>query len=163
LLIIYLIVGLAMFGSVNWQVTGAAATPVIMVNGLINFLYFAILEGTMGATLGKKVLKIKVVKDDGSPCSIGASVIRNILRIIDVLPFIYIVGMILITRSPKKQRLGDRIAHTVVVGAAPIVTTTDTPSPTTVELTPGEMSFCINCGAKIHQAATFCPKCGAKQ
>jgi len=66
-------------------------------------------------TVGKKVLRIKVAKEDGGPCGITSSLIRNLLRIIDVLPFLYIVGMILVTRSSKRQRFGDAVAHTVVV------------------------------------------------
>lgn len=64
-------------------------------------------------------MKMKVVREDGSPCRLGPSVIRNILRIVDILPFLYIVGMVLIARSGKKQRLGDRVAHTVVVRQTP--------------------------------------------
>ncbi|HTI14190.1 MAG TPA: RDD family protein [Dictyobacter sp.] len=81
---------------------------------VIAMLYFIILEGTMGATLGKKILGLKVVNQDGSPISWGASIIRNILRIIDWI-FCYILGAILIWTSSTRQRLGDRAAHTVVV------------------------------------------------
>ncbi len=82
---------------------------------VIGFLYFFLLEGFTGMTVGKKVLRIKVAKEDGGPCGITSSLIRNLLRIIDVLPFLYIVGMILVTRSSKRQRFGDAFAHTVVV------------------------------------------------
>jgi uncharacterized RDD family membrane protein YckC len=82
---------------------------------VIGFLYFFLLEGFTGMTVGKKVLRIKVAKEDGGPCGITSSLIRNLLRIIDVLPFLYIVGMILVTRSSKRQRFGDAVAHTVVV------------------------------------------------
>jgi uncharacterized RDD family membrane protein YckC len=78
-------------------------------------LYYILLEGLRGATLGKKLVKIKVVREDGSACGLGPAFVRNILRIIDELPFLYIIGMILISRSNKKQRLGDRLAKTVVV------------------------------------------------
>lgn len=81
----------------------------------IGFLYFFLLEGFAGMTVGKTVLKIKVAKEDGCPCGLTSSLIRNVLRIIDVLPFLYIVGMILVTRSSKRQRFGDAVAHTVVV------------------------------------------------
>jgi len=87
----------------------------LMLFLVIGFLYFFLLEGFAGMTVGKTVLKIKVAKDDGSPCGLTSSLIRNVLRIIDILPFLYIVGMILITRSSKRQRFGDAVAHTVVV------------------------------------------------
>jgi uncharacterized RDD family membrane protein YckC len=87
----------------------------LMLFLVIGFLYFFLLEGFAGMTFGKTVLKIKVAKEGGGPCGLTSSLIRNVLRIIDVLPFLYIVGMILVTRSSKRQRFGDAIAHTVVV------------------------------------------------
>jgi uncharacterized RDD family membrane protein YckC len=80
-------------------------------------IYFTYFEGTSGRTIGKKFAHIKVVKDDGSKCDLGAALIRNILRIIDSLPFIYILGIILIATTNKKQRLGDMLAKTIVVKA----------------------------------------------
>ena len=161
LFIIYFIVGRALFGSFSWQVAGAAAMPVLMVNLAIFFLYFVILEGIFGATLGKRALGLKVIREDGARCGIGPAVIRNILRIIDALPFLYIIGMILISRSPKKQRLGDSVAHTVVVGSASLVTPVP-PSGGPPETTRGDVKYCINCGEKIAAEALFCRKCGAK-
>ena len=84
------------------------------VTGLLALAYFIVLEGTQGATLGKMALGLRVTRTDGSPISLGESIIRNLLRIIDGL-FVYLVGAILIWTSPLKQRLGDRVAKTVVV------------------------------------------------
>ena len=81
----------------------------------INIGYYVVLEKIQGATLGKQVMGIKVVKTDGSPLDWTAALIRNLLRIVDALPVAYIVGIILINNSPIKQRFGDRIANTVVV------------------------------------------------
>ncbi len=89
------------------------------VPALLGFLlalaYYVLLEGTVGATLGKLALGVRVVKADGSRCDLVASLIRNVMRIIDWLPFLYIVGMASIAASPLKQRLGDRLAKTAVV------------------------------------------------
>jgi uncharacterized RDD family membrane protein YckC len=117
LIVLFFLVGFAISGSLTFQYQGEAAIPVLIAYLLVWILYFAILEGTMGATLGKKVVKIKVVKEDGSACGIGPAFVRTLLRIIDGLPFLYIIGMVLISRSDKKQRLGDRVAKTVVVKA----------------------------------------------
>jgi len=117
LFILFFLVGFAMSGSFTFDYQGAAASPFLGAYGLITFLYFVVLEGAMGATVGKKLLKIKVVREDGSACGFGAAIVRNILRIIDALPFFYIIGIILIARSDKKQRLGDRFAKTVVIKA----------------------------------------------
>jgi len=83
---------------------------------LIYLGYYTYFEGTRGQTVGKMVTKIKVVREDGGEIDIKAAFVRNILRIIDGL-FIYLVGAIFIWRSSKKQRLGDRMAKTVVIKA----------------------------------------------
>ncbi|HEC14048.1 MAG TPA: RDD family protein [Acidiferrobacteraceae bacterium] len=82
----------------------------------ISFGYYIAMEAQLGGTVGKMALGLKVVKLDGSgPIGWVPSLIRNLLRIIDALPFFYIVGIILIWNSDKCQRLGDRVAETVVV------------------------------------------------
>jgi uncharacterized RDD family membrane protein YckC len=88
----------------------------------ITVLYFTLMEGFLGATVGKFVTGIRVVREDGTKLDIGAAFIRNILRVIDELPFFipYLVGAILIWTSPTKQRLGDRVAKTVVVTASSV-------------------------------------------
>lgn len=83
--------------------------------GVVAILYFIVMEATSSATLGKMIMGLRVVRQDGAPISWTESIIRNLLRIIDALPFAYIVGAILIWTSPLKQRLGDRVAHTLVV------------------------------------------------
>jgi uncharacterized RDD family membrane protein YckC len=90
----------------------------ILIDVIIAFLYFTVLEGWNGQTVGKMVLKIKVVKQaDNSSISYGEAAVRTILRIIDLIPFIapYLLAAVLIWSSEDKQRLGDRVAHTVVV------------------------------------------------
>jgi len=109
--------------TVNQQ-TGAISIAsvywiVVTIELIITFLYFTILEGRYGQTVGKIVLKLKVLKADGSPINYKDAGIRTILRIIDVVPLVvpYLLGAILIWSSDTKQRLGDRVAHTVVVQA----------------------------------------------
>ncbi|GEM_PF-861431 len=164
LLIIYFIIGYAMFGKTSWEVSGEAAVPVIAVSLLVFLLYFSLLEGTVGATVGKMVCKIKVVSGDGSPCGLGAAFVRNILRVIDALPFLYLIGIILISRSPKKQRLGDRVANTVVVGAATVAVPPAYPPPPPAPpqpVTEGQTRYCPRCGARAPADAAFCGVCGA--
>lgn len=92
---------------------GPAATLAI----IIPLVYFIIMEAMLGATLGKLVLGIRIVKLDGSPIGWGESIIRNLLRYIDQIPYgvPYLLGAIMVWTSPTRQRLGDRVAHTVVV------------------------------------------------
>ena len=117
LFVLFLLVGFALSGSFAFEYQGEAAYPFLIAYGLIVILYYTILEGTRGATVGKRLVKIKVVKNDGSACGIGPAFVRNLLRVIDALPILYIIGLILIARSEKKQRLGDRLAGTIVVKA----------------------------------------------
>jgi uncharacterized RDD family membrane protein YckC len=83
---------------------------------VFTFLYFTWMEGTYGQTVGKMAVKIKVVKEDGSPIDYGDAAVRTILRIIDGI-FLYFIGAILIWSSDKRQRLGDMVARTIVVKA----------------------------------------------
>ncbi|MBE3559252.1 MAG: RDD family protein [Ktedonobacteraceae bacterium] len=84
------------------------------INTIIFFGYYIVMEATQGATLGKMVMGLRVVRQDGGPISWSESVIRNLLRIIDGL-FFYLVGAILVWNSPWRQRLGDRAAKTLVI------------------------------------------------
>jgi uncharacterized RDD family membrane protein YckC len=84
------------------------------LEAVIAFAYLIIMEATQGATIGKKLVGLRVVKEDGSPISWNESIIRNLLRIVDSL-FVYLVGAILVWNSPTRQRLGDRVAKTVVI------------------------------------------------
>jgi uncharacterized RDD family membrane protein YckC len=108
---------IAQFNSTVTQVSGALSAGIavsVFLALIVWFLYYTLLEGHYGQTLGKWFVKIKVVKENGAKISYGDAAIRTILRIIDGI-FDYLVGAILIWTSDKKQRLGDRLAHTVVV------------------------------------------------
>ena len=80
----------------------------------IGLAYYVVMEKQWGGTLGKLALGLRVVKEGGEPLDWGTSLIRNILRIVDGFLF-YLVGAIIVWTSKKKQRLGDMVAHTLVV------------------------------------------------
>jgi uncharacterized RDD family membrane protein YckC len=87
-----------------------------LLYAILAFAYFTLLEGNRGQTLGKMLLGIKVVREDnGEVPGLGAAAIRTVLRLIDVLPFAYLVGYISILITSKNQRLGDMAANTLVV------------------------------------------------
>jgi uncharacterized RDD family membrane protein YckC len=88
--------------------------PWMWVLSLIPLSYYIYFEGTSGQTIGKKVMNIRVVKADGSPCDFVSAFLRNILRFIDSL-VIGLVGIIVIAVTEKRQRIGDIVAGTVVV------------------------------------------------
>jgi hypothetical protein len=68
-----------------------------------------------GRTWGKRRMGIRVVRDDGSRVGAGDAVVRNLLRIIDLLPGNYAVGMFCVLFSKRNKRVGDMAAGTVVV------------------------------------------------
>lgn len=89
---------------------------VLAVVGLVAILVYGfLLEGLYGYTPGKYVLGLVVVKSDGSNCTIGASILRNLLWIVDALPTANLVAMVLILFTDDNQRVGDLAADTVVV------------------------------------------------
>ncbi|MGZ7169272.1 MAG: RDD family protein [Halobacteriota archaeon] len=108
---------IAQVNSTVQQVSGALSagiTAAAVITLIVWFLYYTILEGRYGQTLGKYFCKIKVVKEDGAPINYTEAAIRTILRIIDGIIY-YLIGALLIWTSEKRQRLGDRLAHTVVI------------------------------------------------
>ncbi|MCZ6578839.1 MAG: RDD family protein [Gammaproteobacteria bacterium] len=68
-----------------------------------------------GQTPGKKALGISVVQDDLTPVSFGTSLVRNLLRTADFLPFFYLFGLITMVSNSRFQRLGDLAAGTLVI------------------------------------------------
>ena len=79
--------------------------------------YYSILEWRLGATLGKLATGICVMNERGKKITFYEALIRNLFRIIDGFPYIvpYLVGLIVIAGNDKKQRIGDKVAHTVVI------------------------------------------------
>lgn len=149
---------------------GLGLVPLLTIGAV--FLYFTMMEGFLGATIGKMVFRVKVVKEDGSACGIGAALVRNLLRIVDGI-FFYVVGAVLIVRSQKRQRLGDRIAKTVVIrprrmpsaygSMYPPPAHVPSPSSPTPPTAPPSMKYCMSCGSLIPMQAMFCPRCGGHQ
>ena len=76
-------------------------------------ILFEVLDG--GRSVGKRATGLRVVTLDGGPIGFGAAAIRNIMRLIDLLPGGYAVGAIAILATPHNQRLGDMAAGTVVI------------------------------------------------
>jgi uncharacterized RDD family membrane protein YckC len=76
--------------------------------------YYIVCESATGATLGKRMVGIRVVGEDGEQVTFGAAVVRNLLRLVDAFLF-YLVGFFFALLSTRGQRLGDRAAHTIVV------------------------------------------------
>jgi len=95
------------------QMVAIGWTVVLVVAGLfvIDWGYFALQEILGGGrTLGKRLLKLRVVTAEGGTPAVGSLLIRNLVRSLDLL-----CGPLLMAIDPLSRRLGDRLAGTLVV------------------------------------------------
>jgi uncharacterized RDD family membrane protein YckC len=91
---------------------------------LLTFAYFVVTELVWAQTLGKRVMNLRVVTIDGGRPGAGPMLLRNVIRVVDWLPGLYIVGAIAVFMTgERRQRLGDLAAGTHVVAV------TDGPPP----------------------------------
>ncbi|MFA4867224.1 MAG: RDD family protein [Pedobacter sp.] len=72
-----------------------------------------------GQSIGKRIMKIKVISLDGSQASIGQYFIRWLFRLVDLYLTAQVGGLICIAASDKKQRIGDIVAGTAVIKTSP--------------------------------------------
>jgi len=116
-----IVAGSFVLGAIAGLVTGGDGgfTPqlrVIMVAWAL-YYYFA-LESGAGQTVGKRLMKLRVLRSDGSPAGMREIAIRTLLRVIDGL-LVYLIGLIvMLVTGERRQRLGDLAAGTVVADAS---------------------------------------------
>lgn len=125
--LVALIIDVIIIGIINWLIavaTGSTTSSGFELTGIpalisivIGIAYWLCFEVLAGGTPGKLAIGLRVRTEDGASISWGQSIVRNILRIVDAIPYFipYLLGAILIWNSDRKQRLGDRVAKTVVV------------------------------------------------
>lgn len=101
-------------GGGGFQLEGGSAFVLMGLLGLVGFGYFILPEAYYGQTVGKRLVGVRVVSEDGTEIGFSDVVIRNVLRIIDGIA-VYLVGALFIWLSDDNQRLGDRVGNTVVV------------------------------------------------
>jgi uncharacterized RDD family membrane protein YckC len=83
---------------------------------VIEFGYFIFWEMVSnGRSPGKALAGLRVIRRDGTPIDLRSSVVRNVLRIADILPYYYSVGLVSMVLSSSGERLGDHVAGTIVV------------------------------------------------
>ena len=98
----------------------AAATILLLLSVfVVQWGYYIICEMvTAGASPGKRALGLRVIRDNGLPIGFVQSMLRNLVRIVDFLPWGYGVGLVAVFASRRSQRLGDLAAGTLVVKVA---------------------------------------------
>jgi uncharacterized RDD family membrane protein YckC len=123
LLILALVASLAGFNRAAAREAGLEAFA--WLGALLGLLAFAVLWGYYvyfevrwnGQSPGKRWVKIRVVRDDGTPVTLTESLIRNLVRLVDLLPAYYGVGVVVMFLDERSRRLGDLAAGTLVVRA----------------------------------------------
>jgi uncharacterized RDD family membrane protein YckC len=85
-----------------------------LANLLITWLYYAGLEsGVRQATLGKRLMRLRVTDLDGEPISFGRATLRHAAKLVSLLPFM--IGFVAAGVSPRKQGFHDMIAGCLVL------------------------------------------------
>ena len=83
---------------------------------LVTWWYMVLFEVlNQGRSPGKQLMGLRVIHDDGTPVGWAASLTRNLLRFVDMLPFAYTLGILSCLNHPAFKRLGDIAAGTLVV------------------------------------------------
>ncbi len=85
-----------------------------------------------GQTVGKRIFGLRVMDAGGRRLNFGQIALRNLLRFVDVLPLLYLVGGTALVLSKRCQRLGDMVADTVVIRQKKLVLPVIPPSPDAV-------------------------------
>lgn len=82
---------------------------------ILEWIYPTLFEAFTGTTPGKKLLRLRVIQDNGTPVTLPSSIIRNFLRAADFLPLFYATGLVAMANNSAFKRLGDLAAGTLVV------------------------------------------------
>jgi uncharacterized RDD family membrane protein YckC len=102
-----------LLGLIDMDIAGAFW---MVLSFALSFGYFILFEWMWrGQTLGKRMLHLRVIDEQGLRLQASQVVIRNLLRAVDCLPALYLVGGIASFLSPHGKRLGDIAANTIVV------------------------------------------------
>jgi uncharacterized RDD family membrane protein YckC len=136
--------------------------PLILVGaplifGTLSIFYFVLMESVYGATVGKRIMGLRVVTLQGKNPNVERAFIRNVSKIYWALLLIdLLIG--LGTQGDPNQKFSDRIAGTTVISER-IVIQIPEPKPTAGF----ESRFCPMCGLQLPRDALYCTRCGAKQ
>jgi uncharacterized RDD family membrane protein YckC len=105
----------ALASYIGWFVVRAPFYVVIALPVVIYLSYYTVLEGSYEQTVGKKLVNLVVVKQDGSQMNKRSALIRHLVDPVDALLLPYwIIGILSISLSSDRRRLGDFAAGTRV-------------------------------------------------
>ena len=110
-----------LFSGIFAKAPGFGVMVITLAEFAIGFVYGALLEGFWnGQTIGKRLFHLRVIDQSGLPLRVEQAWVRNLMRVLDALPFAYLVGGISVLSCRLMQRLGDRVAGTLVVRETPL-------------------------------------------
>ncbi len=114
------IIAIIMVVNMLFAILGVLSPDLAMAANMIGFFVVSIGYGIVtewfwqGQTVGKKLLRLRVLDAQGLRLQFSQVVIRNLLRFVDSLPFLYLVGGLICLLNQRAQRLGDFAANTIV-------------------------------------------------
>lgn len=95
----------------KWLIAG-----IVLFHFLLYWGYFTLFETYWnGQTPGKRLCKIRVIQESGRQITFFEAMTRNLIRIIDMMPGFYLIGVISMVCNRRNQRLGDLAAATIVI------------------------------------------------
>ncbi len=99
------------------ELGGWAVAILIMAQFVVLWGYYVLFEALAdGRTIGKRIMRLRVVRDGGLSVDFGTSAVRNLVRMIDMQPgFTYVVGILTMILNKQGKRLGDIVSGTIVV------------------------------------------------
>lgn len=109
-----------LLGDSNGEPGALASSWLLGIFGLLSFgllwgyyIFFEMIWN--GQSPGKRLVRLRVVRADGTPITLNEAVIRNLVRLVDFLPLLYGVGVVTMFVDARARRLGDLAAGTLVV------------------------------------------------
>lgn len=136
---------------------GESGVGLYLIVVFVLFWFYPVLFEVLrdGQTPGKKLMRLRVINANGTSVTWIASIVRNLMRTVDMLPFCYGFGLITTLVDVHSRRLGDLVAGTLVVyaeaaggqSAAPTVPVVNPPP----GLTPGERAVIIEFAERAAQ------------
>ena len=105
---------LVLFGLLGQSGIGLSLLLIFIVYWLYPILFEVLRDGQ---TIGKRAIGLRVIHANGTPVGWLASIVRNLMRTVDMLPVLYGFGAVASLLDPQGRRLGDMVAGTLVIHA----------------------------------------------
>lgn len=108
------------FGQSSYLLQGGAAVAFLTLMIGLSFVHLVMVQGRTGATIGKRIMGLRVVDENGDACGLRRAALRWLFWFVDNFPYLIpgAVGFFVAVSTPHRRRVGDIVAGTFVVGKA---------------------------------------------